>query len=513
MVYTHWEAGRTERQIARSLGMARNTVAKYLEPAKRAGLEPGGAPLGRERWAELAAGWFPDAAAPEARRSTWPQFEPHKEWVASQLAAGVRVSVVHQRLRDAKGVTASEKSLRRWIAANLPDARVPGARSPSAAMPPTGAGEVAQVDYGFMGRWEDPSGKTRNVNAFVMTLPYSKLLFVYPVVKMDQAAWSEAHVAAFEFYGGAPRRLVPDNLKAGVSKAGLYEPAINRAYRELAEYYGAIVDPARVKHPKDKPHVERMIQYVRGSWWRGAEFSSLAQMRADAERWCRETAGERAPRALDGRTANVVFEQSERPALLPLPARPFEVATWFQGKLGRDCHVRVDGCLYSAPFKLVGETLDARVTATAVELYAAGRPVKTHPRGAKGRRVTDFGDYPPQQAAFLVRDVAWCRRQAKRIGPATLAVVNALMEPYALHKLRSCQGIVHLADKHGAEAVEAAAGRALDVGDPTYRTVKGLLAAPPAAERPGGGGAGGILRGPAAFTQDELDWGDADEGR
>ena len=505
-VYIHWQAGRSERQIADSLGLARNTVAKYLAPVKQAGLRGSGPVLSREQWMELASGWFPELGRAPGRATTWPQFDRHKEWITSQLTAGVQVSVVYQRLRDDKGVGASLSSLRRWIGVNLSEI-APGHEA-SALMPPPKPGEVAQVDYGFMGRWIDPfTGKALNINAFIMTLPYSKLPFVYPVAKMDQTAWSQAHVAAFDFYGAVPRRIVPDNLKAAVSKASLYDPQINRAYRELADFYGTIIDPARVRAPKDKSFVERMVQYVRGSWWRGRDFTSLEQMRLDAEAWCRRVAGGRSPRALDGSTVNDVFREVELPAMLALPARPFEVAAWFQGKAGRDCHIRVDGCLYSLPFRLVGEVVDVRVTGSVVEFYHASEPVKTHPKGAKGKRVTDVGDYPPQQAAFLVRDVAWCKRRAERIGPSTLAVIEALMEPYALHKLRSCQGIVHLADKHSPTVVETACARALEVGDPSYRTVKGLIEHPaPNIGQTDTRQDGGLLRGRDAFIQEEFGW-------
>jgi len=511
-VYTHWQMGRTERQIAQSLGLARNTVAKYLAPAKACGLTPEH-DLGRDEWVALAAGWFPNVADTKALNLTWPQFEAEREWITSQLQAGVKVSVVWQRLRDEGKVDASESSLRRWVKANLPDLS-PAGRLVTGLIPPTGPGEVAQVDYGFMGRWKDwLADKTLNVNAFVMTLPFSKLPFVFPVTRMDQASWSQAHVAAFEFYGGVVERLVIDNLKTGVVKANLFDPVVNRAYQELADYYGVLVDPARVRSPRDKAHVERMVQFVRESWWKGQEFTSLEAMRADAEAWCRQVAGQRVPRVLGGRTVNEVFDTLERPALRPLPPRRFEVATWVQGKVGRDCHVHVQGCLYSVPFRLVGQTVDARVTGSVVEFYADGQPVKTHPAGRKTGRVTDVADYPPQHTAFLTRDVTWCRRKAEQIGPFTSQVVDALMEPYALHKLRSCQGIVHLADKHGAEAVEQAAERAVAVGDATYRTIKGLVNSPNLFQpRPDGdGGAGAILRGREAFIQDQLGVG-ADDG-
>src|SRR5690242_12244000 len=144
-------------------------------------------------------------------------------------------------------------------------------------------GEEAQVDYGYMGQWRDPlTGKLRRVWAFVMVLAHSRHLFVLPVVTMPVEVWVEAHVAALNFFGGAPRRLVTDNLKAGVIKPDLYDPKLNRTYAELAQHYGMLIDPARARKPKDKPRVERPIPYVRDSFFAGRDFSSLQAMREEA---------------------------------------------------------------------------------------------------------------------------------------------------------------------------------------------------------------------------------------
>jgi transposase len=120
-------------------------------------------------------------------------------------------------------------------------------------------------------------------------------MFVRPVISMDQASWTASHVEAFAFFGGAPARLVPDNLKTGVDKPDLYDPKLNRAYAELAAHYGVLIDPARARKPKDKPRVERQMPYIRDSWWKGREFTSLAEMQASALHWCREVAGVRKP--------------------------------------------------------------------------------------------------------------------------------------------------------------------------------------------------------------------------
>ena len=201
--------------------------------------------------------------------------------------------------------------------------------------PPVPPGQEAQVDYGYLGLWPDPvTGRRRRVWAFSMVLPYSRHLFIRPAVSMTQRAWCQAHVAALEFFGGAPRRLVPDNLKAGVCKPDLYDPKINRGYAELASFYGCLVDPARAYHPRDKATVEAHQRYIRSSFFAGRCWASLAAMTEDAARWCIEVAGQRRPRALEGRTVAEVFAAEEVSALLPLPAARFEPASWSRPRPG-----------------------------------------------------------------------------------------------------------------------------------------------------------------------------------
>lgn len=293
----------------------------------------------------------------------------------------------------------------------------------------------------MLGHWRDAdTGRGHQVWAFVLTLPFSKQPFVFPTTRMDQTAWTGAHVAAFEFFGAVPRRITSDNLKTGVISPDLYDPKLNRAYAELAEHYGTLLDPARGNKPKDKPHVERMVQYVRGSFWAGRSFTSMAQMRAETERWCREVAGARKPRALAGQSPWDVLASVERPAMVPLPPRRLEPAEWRTATVGSDCHASVRGVLYSVPYQLVGTRLDVRLGATTVEFHLDGAIAKVHPRIAKGRQ-TDLSDYPPAAAGFFTRDAAWCREHASLIGSAAAALVEGLLEEPAVHRIRGPSGL------------------------------------------------------------------------
>ncbi|MGH3433220.1 MAG: IS21 family transposase, partial [Thermocrispum sp.] len=493
-----WYAGRSQNELAASLGVDRKTLRKYTTPARVAGIEPGGPPMAEADWRTLGTGWFPELCDAGLRQVSWPRIEPHRDYIAAQLGAGVTAATIHQRLADEHGLDASVASLRRWVRANLPeDAR----RAQVTVLRDTAApGSEAQIDYGKLGMWLDPrSGRRRTVWAFVMVLCCSRHMFVRPTLSMDQAEWTVAHVEAFAYFAGVPARLVPDNLKTGVERPDLYDPKINRAYAELAAHYGTLVDPARALKPKDKPQVERPMPYVRDSFWRGRNFGSLPEMRAAALVWCTDVAGARACRPLDGAAPAAVFAAVEQQALAPLPAAPFVLATWSSAKIGPDIHAKVGATLYSLPWRYLGERVDARSTTTMVQFFRQGELIKAHPRKERGKQ-TDYGDYPPEKIAFHMRTPTWCRRRATEVGPACEVVIGELLAENALFRLRAAQGVLGLGDKHTPGRLEAACAKATAAGDPSYRTIKGILAAgteTTATARPtGDAGAPAHLHGP-----------------
>jgi transposase len=499
-ILTHWYAGRPKVEVARSLGVDAKTVRKYVAVAEAAGLVPGGPAMSEVDWRARVREWFPTLVDTRLRQPSWPAIEKHRERI-EKLVGVVPASVIHQRLADEHGLEASVASVRRWLRANFAGEVRRG--EVVVWRPPVDPGDEVQVDYGYLGGWLDPvTGKRRRVWAFSMVLSYSRHLFVRPVIRMDQQAWVDCHVAAFEFFGSCPRRVVLDNLRAGVIKADIYDPKINRAYGELAAHYGVLVDPARAAKPKDKPRIEAVQRYIRSSFFAGRDWPSLAAMVADARRWCDEVAGRRTPRVLEGRTPAEVFAADEAAVMLPLPAVAFELARWSRPKVAPDAHATVGRTLYSLPYRFIGHQVDARATALTVQFFLDGELVKTHPFQAKGRR-TDWADLPPERIGFFMRTPIWCRTQAAIVGPACDAVVGELLAVNALFRLRQAQGVLRLAEKYGDGRLEAACRRAIEVGDPAYRTVKGILAAgtetAPIQPALPGVDAPAWLRGPGAF--------------
>ncbi|WP_457456966.1 IS21 family transposase [Streptomyces sp. TE5632] len=490
-IYVHWYAGRSKSQVAASLGADRKTIRKYLAPAEAAGITPGGPPMSETDWAKLLKSWFPELAGRKLNQVRWAEIEPHRDHV-KELLKTTTVTTIHQRLRDEGKATVSLSTFRRWVHENLPDE---AARSKVTVLrDDVEPGSEAQIDYGFLGQWINPAGGKRHRTwAFVMVLPASRHMFVRPVVHMDQHAWTLAHVEAFRFFGGVPRRLVPDNLKTGVDKPDLYDPQVNKSYAELAAYYGTLVDPARASKPKGKPRVERPMPYVRDSFWSGRTFTSTEHVQAEA--------------------------------LLPLPPEPFVPARWSRAMVGPDIHVKVGRTLCSVPWKLIGRRVDVRSTATMVQIFHEGELVKTHAALEQGKR-TDRGDYPPEKIAFQMRTPIWCRGQASQVGDACREVIDQLLEVNALYRLRAAQGVLGLRKKYGDTRLEAACRKAASVADPSYRTVKGILVAGTETDpepETGDAGAAAFLHGPEGLfaatvptqmpgdVHDDQDRGDAEE--
>lgn len=308
-----WDAGEGQSGIARRLGYSRVTAQKYVAAATAVGLRRGAGRRDEAEWVGLAQAAVARVAKQRPPGAVAAQVAAHHAYLEERIGR-VHLSVLHQRLQREHGLTASWGVFYRYVAAHWPDRlqRAPKATIRRDDPPP---GEEAQVDFLYLGLWDDPAaGRRRKVYAFLMTLSHSRHQFLYPTLAEDGAAWLAGHVAAFAFFGSAPKRLVIDNLTAGIIHADRYDPRVNRAYGELARYYGCLVDPARVARPKDKPRVERQVQYARESFFRGRDFADLAALRAEAASWCREVAGQRR-HGTTGERPLVAFHARERAAV------------------------------------------------------------------------------------------------------------------------------------------------------------------------------------------------------
>lgn len=495
-----WDAGEPVSGIARRLGYTRPTVRKYVRAAERVGLRRGGEQRGEAGWEELtvrAIGQVAQQRTPGVVSAGLADYHAYlEEWVGT-----VQVTVLYQRLRDEQGLTASWGTFYRYVAAHWPGRLARRPRATVRLCDPR-PGLEAQVDFFYAGLWEDrPAARRRRLYAFLMTLSHSRHQFLYPVLAEDGQAWLAGHVAAFTYFGGVPKRVVLDNLSAGISHADRYDPRSNRAYGELARHYGFLVDPARVAQPTDKPRVERGVQYARESFFRGRDLDDLAAWRVAARLWCTEVAGERI-HGTTGERPLVSFRAREQGLLQPLPARPWEAVSWTTGVVQADCHLRAGGAWYSVPYAHIRQTLEVRLGERVVEIYDGSTLVTSHPRQERGR-VTRTEHYPTAGRIFLTLNPVACRREAQTLGPAAGQLVEQLLAEPTLTRLREAQAVLRLADRYLGARVERACGRALAAEDGRFRTVRAILERDLDQQEleptPIAAVTGAFLRGPGAF--------------
>jgi transposase len=464
-VIYHWQKGQNKTQIAASLGISRPTVRKYLKVAQAAGLSENADAATLARVLEEIA----KAAKPV---SQWPSavlksLTLHDETIRSWLGEPDMTAKQIRRLLAEQGDVFSYSSVKRYVRKLKPGAR------PVTVRLETAPGEQVQVDFGqVMLQLPDTRKK---VWAFVMTLSYSRHRFVRFVERQDTNTWLDCHIRAFEFFGGCPRTVLLDNLKAGVVKPDLYDPTLNRAYAELERHYGFVADPAKVRTPEHKGKVERSMPTVRQQLVAGRQYRDLAEANEKALAWSMTGIG----MEKHGTTHEepvLRFDRDERNCLIPLPASRFETPLWKKCTVHPDHHVVFDKSYYSVPTRYVGKEVWVRGTFQLTEIFLDGARIKCHARAHKaGTWRTDQNDYPEKAKAFLFAHPTWCRQQAETLGESVSLMVNQILAPHSLMNLRKAQAVLRLADRHGAESLDAACRHLLRFGSTSRASLQRLL--------------------------------------
>jgi transposase len=459
-------AGESERRIARDLGISRPTVHKYHELAQAHGFLQAGSALPDDAALFSVLGEPP--RPPRAESSV----EPYAQVVQQLLEQRVEMTAIFQRLSEDHGYRGSYSAVRRYVHRLYP------AEPEAVVRVHVAPGEEAQVDFGPVGQLYDAaSGRLRTAYAFVAMLSYSRHLYAELVFDQKTETWIALHRRAFESWGGVPRRIVVDNLKAAVLHALAHDPVLGEAYRRMAQHYGFVISPTRPGTPQHKGKVENGIRYVQRNFMAGQQFADSDAANARLRIWVHERAGMR-QHGTTHQAPLLLFREHERAALLPLPAEPFTLCEIKPVKVHPDCHVVIDGSFYSVPYRYIGQTLDAHVGERVIELFHGQELVATHPRSQEaGQWHTRLEHYPADKAAYLERTPARCRQIAARLGAATSQVVETLLAERPLDRLRSVQAILRLEESVGAERLEAACARALHFGDVRYRRKEILNAA------------------------------------
>ena len=486
------EARLSDRQIAAVIGSARSTVQECLRRARSAGI---GWPLPVELDDEaLFARLYP--RMPAAPRYPTPDFPTMQAELAQK---GVTRMLLWQEYKarhpDGCQYSAFCRDYDAWLGTRDPVMRfehVPG--------------DKLFVDYAgkTMAVVDRHTGEVQVAQIFVAALGASHYTYVEASLTQTVADWLGAHVHALEYLDGVPKAIVPDNLKSGVHRACRYEPDLNPSYQDFAEHYGVAILPARVRKPRDKAKVEVAVQGVE-RWimapLRHRTFFSLGELNA-ALRIELERYNDRPLSREDG-SRRSRFLELDQPALGPLPAQRYQYATWKKAKVHLDYHVEVERRYYSVPYKLIGKTVDLRITAHMIEVYYRGQPVAAHARGAARKFVTDPAHRPDRHRAVIELSHERLLERAEAIGPATAAVLREQVHQrkHPDEALRASLGILRLAHDFSGVALEHACVRALELRAFSYKAVRSLITAPVAASTdPGPIPAHDNVRGARYFT-------------
>jgi transposase len=456
-----WVRGESLRSIERLAGVDRKSVRRYVA----AGVEAGVVQDGDERGlSDELLGRVCEQVRPHRRDGHgqgWAVCAAYhdrlKAWLVDE---GLTVVKAHELLAR-QGVTVAQRTLFRYALEVLGVGR--SARKPTVRIADGKPGSELQVDFGRMGRMADPdSGRSRFCWALIFTAVYSRYCFVWLSFGQRTEEVIAGFEAAWEFFGGVFKVVIPDNLAAVVEHADGLEPRFNQAFIEYAQARGFVIDPARVRTPTDKPRVERTVPFVRGSFFAGETFVDLADAQRRAEQWCRVRAGMRVHGTTACRPAEL-FALEEAPCLLPAPTGRYDLPVYASAKVHRDHHIEVAKALYSIPGNLIGRQVQVRADRALVRVYLKGTLVKTHPRQGPGGRSTDPEDLPAEKTVYAMRDLDRLVRMASEEGPAIGAYAAALLDsPLPWTKMRQVYALLGLVKKWGPDLVETACARAAE---------------------------------------------------
>jgi transposase len=503
-VLRRWRAGEAKKAIARALGIDPRTVRRYVAAARVADGGLGTADGGRGEPSETA----PQGGTGSPRPPTCPQSavgdldaltaavvgargaeqsrphgeawalcEKHRDFLAAKLAARhmdrpLKLTKVQKLLKRECGADVPYRTLHRFATGELGFGRE-AATIPVADGEP---GEEIQLDTGWVTRLEpDAKGVRRRVRAWIFTSVVSRYKYVYPCFEETTKTAIEACEAAWQFYGGVFHVLVPDNTKAIVARADPLEPLFARAFLEYSQARDFTIDPARSRHPRDKPRVERSVSNVRDGCFAGEKLASVTAARVHAEKWCREDNGER-PHSTTGRRPREHFETDERAKLKPAPDEPYDVPVWSKVRVHPDQHVQVACGLYPLASEFRRQTLMARADSRTVRIYQGAKLVRVFARVERGKRFEDRSVFPPEKAAYAFRDKAWLETRAREQGEAIGHFATALLAgPAPWMAFRSVQGLLGLSKRYGAGRVDAVCRELLEAHALSVKRLKRML--------------------------------------
>jgi transposase len=458
-------AGIPIKKIARQQKISKNTVKKYRTILQKI-LEDH-----PEIDCDIRAimSHFQELRKDERHSKNYGWLETNRELVTSLSEKCGNYIVLIRKLQE-NGFEGSYSSLLRYIS------KYKAIREDPVFRIETKPGEYAQVDFGYIGiiydRLRDCMSKAW---VFVLVLSYSRDAYYEIVRDQNITTWCRCHVNAFEYFGGVPKVIIPDNLKSAIIKAAYIDPLANRSYADMARHYGFQIDPCLPGTPEHKGKVESGVKYVKNNFLPFRSFSDFTDANNQLAEWNRNTARIR----IHGTTRQqpeYLFQMYEKKALSSLKTERFEIPVYKEPKVYRDIHIQFDKAYYSVPYEYRGMRVLARKTDSQIAIFnGAYKLIAVHVPCREGKRRTKMEHYPPNEYNYMKMDSNYCMENARKIGPSTLKVVDELLNNGVIRNLRSAQNIIRMQKKYGKARLEAACRRAVYFGNYTYGGIKNIL--------------------------------------
>ncbi len=475
-IETLWKQGWSCRRIARELGIYRDTVRKYVEELKRAS-KPA---------SEVTAGISGDPGPPAVDPST-----PEAPKPATQVTAGSKskshalqtqilakleqdlsAQRIYQDLVIEEKFAGSYESVKRYVRKLEATQPLPFRRMECAP------GEECQVDFG-KGAWvEEENGPRKRPWLFRMVLSNSRKAYSEAVWRQTTESFIRALENAFWAFGGVPKRVVLDNLRAAVTKADWFDPELNPKVEEFARHYGTVFLPTKSYTPRHKGKIERGVGYAQDNALKGRKFKSLLGENDYLHHW-EETVADQRIHGTIRKQVKKQFEEVERPALLPLKADRFPYFHEGQRKVHRDGHVEIERSYYSVPPEYLGHTVWVRYDTRMVRVFDHRfELIATHARMEAGRFSTQDAHLASEKISRVEKGAEYLLARAARIGTQTGLWAKAVLEERGVQGIRVIHGLLSLATRYTAAQIEKACELALTHGAFRLKSVRHLLAEP-----------------------------------
>lgn len=466
----------SNRKIAETLGIARNTVNRTVSDIIASGLSMADVEIMSDE--EISQHFH--HTVPKEREQTYAM--PDYEALSKELARpGVSMTLLweeyYDRCRSSGKAGYQLTQFKKYFRDHLSKAQFTEVIHHK-------AGEMIEVDWdGTKAHWMDPdTGEIIYGCLFVAVLAFSGYAYAQVCPDMKMASWIDAHNQMYQYFGGVTQILTPDNLKTGVTSHGKDEVILNRTYADMAEHYGTIIIPTRVRRPKDKPLVENTVGKLTTqiiARMRDYQFFSIqeynAQLRTELDLFNRKQFQKK-----DGSRYSI-FMEYERPLLLPLPEHPYILCEWRKAKVQSNAHISLLKNYYSVPYQYIGKEVQVKLRQDSFDVLSDGQLLCTHQliKDHIGAYDTVDAHMPPNSSHYGEWNSTRYLNWAKTKGPNTYQVIFKLFEGVKNEQryYRAAHAILKLADAYSNDRLEDACQYALCIfTSPTYKNLKHIIA-------------------------------------